>query len=407
MKQESGDSSVEKQPNDSGRSGVVRQVLGGIFILVIGVLIGQGTISFSPKSAAPSKLPAELDYSSVDKVYQALRSNYDGDVTAKQLIEGMKEGLAEATKDPYTEYFTAKEAQDFDNQLNNTFSGIGAELSKDKNGNIIVIAPIKGFPAAKAGLQAKDIITAVDGTSTQGYSVEKAVSVIRGKKGTTVKLQIVRGDKQLNLAIVRANIKVPSVTTEILPGNIGYIQVSTFGDDTASLIDDAAQDFASKNVSGVILDLRGNPGGLLSAAVDVSSQWLPEGKLVLQEKRGDQVIDSYRSRGSHPLEGVPTVVLINGGSASASEITAGALHDNKAAYLIGEKSFGKGVVQKLVSLSDGSELKVTVASWYRPNGQNINKQGISPDKTVKFTQLNADQDTDPQLDAAKAYLKNR
>ena len=388
----------------------VRSVVGttviAVAIFFVGVVVGQGNISFgSHRSSVNPQLPNTLDYSSVDAVYKSLKENYAGKLTVNQLVDGLKEGLADAANDPYTQYFTAKEAQQFDNELNNTFSGIGAELGKDANDNLIVVAPIKGYPAAKAGLKAKDIIASVNGKTTQGMSIDQAVTIIRGKKGTTVKLQVVRDSKQLDFTITRQDIKLPSVTSKVLEGNIGYIQISTFGDDTAELVDKAAAKFQQAHVKGVVLDLRGNPGGLLPAAVSVSSQWLPEDTLILQEKKGTTVVDQFNSQGEHRLVGIPTVVLMNSGSASASEITAGALHDNKAAYIIGEKSFGKGVVQQLINFDDGSELKVTVASWYRPNGQNINKKGIKPDKKVVLTDADAQKGIDTQKNAALDYLK--
>jgi carboxyl-terminal processing protease len=388
----------------------VRSVVGttviAVAIFFVGVVVGQGNTTFgSHRSSVNPQLPNTLDYSSVDAVYRSLKENYAGKLTVNQLVDGLKEGLADAANDPYTQYFTAKEAQQFDNELNNTFSGIGAELGKDANDNLVVVAPIKGYPAARAGLKAKDIIASVNGKTTQGMSIDQAVTIIRGKKGTTVKLQIIRDSKQLDFTITRQDIKLPSVTSKVLDGNIGYIQISTFGDDTAELVNKAAAKFQQAHVKGVVLDLRGNPGGLLPAAVSVSSQWLPEDTLILQEKKGATVVDQFNSQGEHRLVGVPTVVLMNSGSASASEITAGALHDNKAAYIIGEKSFGKGVVQQLINFDDGSELKVTVASWYRPNGQNINKKGIKPDKKVVLTDADAQKGIDTQKNAALDYLK--
>lgn len=406
MTEESSVPAETKRPATVVRNKLVPAVI-GVAIFALGVFVGQGNISFtSHRSPLNSQLPNKLDYSSVDDVYKTLKENYAGKVTASQLEDGLKEGLANATNDPYTEYFTAKEAEQFSNQLNNTFSGIGAELGKDTSDNLIVVSPIKGFPAAKAGLRAKDVITSINGTTTQGMSIDKAVSLVRGKKGTKVTLQVVRAGKQLSFTIVRQNIQLPSVTSEVLPENIGYIQISTFGDDTAELVNKAATKFQQAHVKGVVLDLRGNPGGLLSAAVSVSSQWLPENTLILQEKRGSTVVDQYESQGEHHLIGVPTVVLLNAGSASASEITAGALHDNKAAYIIGEKSFGKGVVQQLINFKDGSQLKVTVASWYRPNGQNINKKGIEPDQKVVLSDSDYQKGNDVQKAAALNYLKN-
>jgi carboxyl-terminal processing protease len=210
----------------------------------------------------------------------------------------------------------------------------------------------------------------------------------------------------MSFTITRDDIKVPSVTTKILPGNIGYMQVTTFADDTAELAQKAAQQFKDANVKGVVVDLRGNPGGYLDAAVNMSSLWLPSGKTVVTEK-GASGDEQYTATGGDLLHGVPTVVLIDEGSASASEITAGALHDNGAAYLIGVKSFGKGVVQEIVNFKDGSELKVTTASWYRPNGQNIQKKGIMPDKSVTLSEADTQAGNDTQLSAAEAYLAAR
>lgn len=399
------ESVVIKRAPSKLRRGVIQIIIGGA-IFALGLLVGQGNITLSSHPQTVNKqLPSQLDYTSVNELYQSLKENYNGKLTSAQLVDGLKEGLANAAGDPYTEYFSAKEAQQFSDQLNNTFSGIGAELGKDANDNLIVVSPIKGFPAAKAGLKAKDVIVTINGGSTQGYSIDKAVSLIRGKKGTTVKLQIVRDGAQLDFAIVRQDIKLPSVTSAILDGNIGYLQVSTYGEDTAGLVDAAAQQFQQKHVKGVILDLRGNPGGLVKAAISVASQWLPEGSTILQQKHGNTVIEQDNSQGEHRLVGMPTVVLVNGGSASASEITAGALRDHNAAYVIGEKSFGKGVVQQLIKFKDGSELKVTVASWYRPNGQNINHKGITPDKTVKLSDTDALAGKDTQKQAAIDYLK--
>lgn len=374
-------------------------------VFALGWLGGQGKIQvFNRLHTENASLPAKLDMASVQQVYDSLKENYDGQLDASKLEDGLKHGLAAAADDPYTTYFTPKEAKDFSDQLNNSFSGIGAQLGQNSAGNLEVIAPIDGLPAQKAGLKAHDVIAAVNDESTAGMSVDTAVSKIRGPKGTQVKLQIIRDQKSQTITITRDDITLPSVKTKTLDGNIGYIQISTFANDTSDLMQKAANDFKSKNVKGIVLDLRDNPGGLLDAAVNVSSLWLPSGKQVLQEKRGSTVIRSYSSTGNDTLNGIPTVILVNGGSASASEITAGALHDNNAATVIGVKSYGKGVVQQLINFNDGSELKVTVASWYRPNGQNINKKGISPDKEVKFSEDDAKAGKDPQLDAALQQL---
>lgn len=379
-----------------------------IAIFAVGLLIGNGTIQlqlFSGVQSVNGSLPSELDYRTVNQVYQALKTNYDGKLTESQLLDGLKEGLAQATKDPYTEYFNPTQAKQFQNQVTNTFSGVGASLDVDSDGNIIVVAPIAGSPAEQAGLKPRDIIVAVDGASTTGMSPDVVAAKIRGKAGTTVTLKVVR-DKtdQLTFTIKRADIQVPSVTTKTLDGNIGYIQITSFSTDTASLVAKAAQQFTAANVKGIVLDLRNNPGGFLDAAVDVSSLWITPSKEVLTVK-GTSGEQTYWATGNDLLHGVPTVVLLNENSASASEITAGALHDNSAAYLIGVKSFGKGIVQDQLNFPDGSELKVTTAYWYRPNGQNINKKGITPDQNVADpTDDQTKAGVDPQLTAAEAYL---
>jgi carboxyl-terminal processing protease len=390
------------------KSTQLRQIVTIVLLVVLvfgaGVGVGNGKFMFHRSNASVSGLPDNLDYSSVNTVYKSLKDNYNGKLTETQVLDGMKSGLAASAKDPYTEYFNTADAKSFGNKLNNTFSGIGAELGKDDSGNLIVVSPISGFPADKAGLKAQDIITSIDGASTTDMSIDDAVGKIHGTKGTKVTLKIVRNKSDaMSITITRDTIQIPSVTSKVLNNNIGYIQIVTFADDTSSLIKQAADKMKQTNVKGIILDLRGNPGGEVNAAVDVSSEWLPAGKSIMQEKRGSTIVQSYTSTGADTLVGIPTVVLIDKGSASASEITAGALHDNKAATLIGTQSYGKGVVQQLINLGDGSELKVTIASWYRPNGQNINKKGITPDQVVTEP-TDATPDNDPQLQAATAFL---
>jgi carboxyl-terminal processing protease len=376
----------------------------GIFFL--GWAFGSGRFSINLNHGQNPQLPAQLNYSSVNQVYNYLKNQYNGKLTTTQLLNGLKSGLAQATNDPYTEYFTPIQAQAFNNELQGTISGIGAELGENSSNDIEIIAPLAGTPAAKAGLQPKDIITAINGKSTTGMSEDEAVSEIRGPAGTKVTLQIIRGQDQLTFTITRNNITVPSVNYKILTGNIGYMQINQFSNDTSSLAQQAAQEFQQDKVKGVILDLRDNPGGLVDAAVNVSSLWLSEGETIMQEKTGNVVDQTYTSTGNDLLNGIPTVVLINAGSASASEIATGALHDNNAAYVIGQKSYGKGVVQQIDNLPGGAELKVTIASWYRPNGQDINHIGITPDKVVQMTTQDAQSGQDPQLTAAEQYLNS-
>lgn len=381
--------------------GVIALVTGFVFMLGMGV--GNGSITFQgDKVGRSSQLPTNLDFSSVEEVYDLLRNRYDGNLEQAKLIEGLKKGLVEAAGDPYTEFMSAEQTKEFDEDLNGTFSGIGAELSKDGDA-IVVVSPISGFPAEKAGLKSKDVIVEIDGTSTYGMSVSEAVKRIRGEKGTQVKLRVIRGGSEdLSFDITRDNITIPSVESKMLEGNIGYIKISRFSDDTTQLTREAATQLKQQGAKGVVLDLRGNPGGLLDAAVGVSSVWLPAQKTVLEEKRDGVVIKTYYASGSPILEGIPTVVLINDGSASASEITAGALKDNGAATLLGEKSYGKGSVQQIERLKDGSALKVTIARWFTPNGRNIDKEGIEPDTKVE---QKSDSSEDQQLNQALAELK--
>lgn len=384
---------------------VFSEIFIALGFLILGINIGNGNIALG--SSSVTGLPASLNYSSVNQVYQAIRNNFYGHLTENQILNGIKEGMAASTGDPYTEYFSPSQAKTFNNELNNSFSGIGAELGTNSKGIVQIIAPLSGTPAAKAGLQAKDLITSINGVSTSGMNIDQAVTKIRGRSGTKVTLGIQQGNKQFTVTITRANITVPTVNTKILKGNIGYMQITAFSNDTSSLAQQAAQQFAKDHVKGIVLDLRNDPGGLLTAAVNVSSLWLPRNQTVLSERRGNIILQTYYSSGNDILHGIPTVVLINGGTASAAEITTGALHDNGDAYVIGTKSYGKGVVQQLINFANGSELKVTIASWYRPDGKNINKIGITPDETVNLTAQEIANNNDTQLNAALSYLAKR
>jgi len=267
------------------------------------------------------------------------------------------------------------------------------------------MSPLDGSPAAAAGILAKDIIATINGQSTAGMSVNEVVNKIRGPKGTKVTLGIIRGgNQQLNITITRDTINVPTATSKLLDDGTGYLQVSQFSNDTYGLVQQAVAKFQQNGVKKIILDLRDDPGGEVDAAQNIASLWLPSGATIEQEKRGNSVVDSLQANGTNPLKGMPTVVLVNAGSASAAEITALALRDNKAATIIGEKSYGKGVVQSVISFADGSELKVTIAKWYSPSGKSINHKGITPDQVVKLTADDAKAGNDTQLQAAQAYL---
>jgi carboxyl-terminal processing protease len=352
------------------------------------------------------KPPANLDWSSLGPIYSMLQRNFDGNVTDQKALDGAKAGLVQSAGDPYTVYLTAKEAKDLNNDLTGQLSGIGAEIGM-KNNLITVIAPIDGAPAVKAGLRAGDIIAQINGEDTTNMTVDQAVSKIRGQAGTNVTLKLVRqgAPNPITLTITRADITVPSVTWSMKNGHVAYIKVSRFGPDTAGLVQKAAADLKGQGATKVILDLRDDPGGYLDAGVDVASQFLSEGKVVVSERTGGKTTDTLKAKSGGQLIGLPTIVLVNGGSASASEIVAGALHDNGAAKLEGEKTFGKGSVQEIKNLPGGAELKVTVAHWYTPGGVNINKEGIKPDTEVKLTADDYNASHDPQLDKALQILQ--
>lgn len=406
----------DKQPKQASQLGrllraarygrVVRScalVLAAGVIFIAGVGVGNGRIYVGMFSKSQTGLPASLNYSSVNQIYQLIRSQYNGKVTTTQLLDGIKTGMVNALNDPYSEYFNPSDAAAYNNEVEGSFSGVGAEIGQTSSGAIQIIAPISGSPAAKAGIKAGDIVTAINGKTTDGMSADAAVNAIRGKSGTKVTLTITRGSTQgMQFTITRANIVVPSVTSKILAGNIGYMQISQFTDDTASLAQTAARSFIAAHVKGMVLDLRDDPGGLVDAAVSVSSLWLQNNQMIMQAKAGNTVLQTYTANSTNTLQNVPTVVLVNGGTASAAEITTAALHDNNDATVVGEKTYGKGVMQQLNPLPGGAEVKLTIASWYRPNGKNINHLGITPDHVVAASPSGSTDDA--QLDAALTLL---
>lgn len=345
---------------------------------------------------------AGLDLARIEDTYEKLASKFDGSLDKSKLIEGANRGLVEAAGDDYTTYMSSSEAREFDNSLSgNIGGGIGAEVGL-KNGKTTIMRVLKDNPAERAGLMAGDFILKVNDQSTDGWTVERAVSLIRGEKGTTVKIAILRGTETKEFTITRDTINNPSVEGEVIDG-IGIMTISRFDERTGALARAAAQDFKKQGVKGVVLDLRGNGGGYVDAAKDVAGLWL-SGKIIATERVNSAIRETIKSGDNAILEGLPTSVLVNGSSASASEIVSGALKDYGVAKLVGEKTFGKGSVQQLINLDDGAELKVTVAKWYTPKGKNINKEGITPDITASFTQDDINKDSDPQLDAAKKAL---
>lgn len=350
-----------------------------------------------------TNLARTLNHDEIKEIYDLLKKRFDGDLDMADLQAGLARGLVDATGDPHTAYLTAEEAAELQDDLNGTFSGIGAELGR-RNGSVVVVSPLNGSPAQKAGIRAGDVISEIDGEDASQLSLDEVVSKIRGKEGTRVKLGLLRDQKPVILTITRANISVPSVESEILAGNVGYLQISRFGNDTAELAREAAIEFKDRNVRKIIVDVRNNGGGLLDSPVQIAGLWL-DNKVVAEQKSGGRTTSELRS-GSNPiLEGTEVIVLINEGSASASEILAGALHDHGVARLLGETSFGKGSVQEIIDLRSGAQLKLTTARWFTPKGKNIDKDGIKPNIAVELTEEDFEQDRDPQKDRALRELR--
>lgn len=340
-----------------------------------------------------------IDLSSVQKTYQELVANYDGKLDTQKLIYGANRGLVEAAGDPHTAYMDPDETKEFDKSLSGQIGGgIGAEIGL-RNNKPTIIKPLENSPAQKAGIKAGEAIVKVNDEASSDWSVEKVVSKIRGEVGTSVKLTLLSGGQTREVSVVRQNIVSPAVESEI-DGEIGILKVNRFGDDTVSLARKYASEFVEKGVKKVILDLRNNPGGTVGAAQGLLGIWL-DNQIAMTERRGSEIVKTLRTTGTPILGNMKTVVLINGNSASASEITAGALREYGKATLVGQKSYGKGSVQIVLGLPGGSQMKVTEARWYTPKGKNIDKTGIEPDVKVDLSSDDVNNNVDPQMDKAK------
>lgn len=348
------------------------------------------------------KVAGAIDLRSVEKTYQELASNYDGTLDTKKLVDGASKGLVAAAGDRYTVFMDTEESKTFDDDLSgNIGGGVGAEIGL--RGDVpTVLRVLADNPAEKAGVRAGDVIAFVNDESTEGWSSEKAASKIRGEVGTTVKVTMIRDGVEKVFTITRATVTNPSVYSSVVDG-IGIMTITRFDTETASLARQAANSFKTQGVKGVILDLRNNGGGYLTAAQDVSGLWL-DNQVVVSERTNGKVVEELRSGSNTILTGIPTTVLVNGSSASASEIVAGALQDHGAATLVGEKTFGKGTVQKVIDLGMGTKLKVTIARWYTPKGKNITEEGIAPNKEVTLSEDDINAGKDPQLTSAKETL---
>lgn len=384
-------------------------ILAVVFALAAGLLAGTSGSNLIVEAASrvglkiPVMASDSPDFSDARSIYYMLKSKYNGDISNEKLKAYLNKGVAAAAEDPYTEYYTEQEARELEKDLDGTIGGgIGAELGM-RNNKPTVVRPLKDSPAEKAGLKAGDIILAVNNKATANMSIEDIVRMVRGEVGTTAKITIRRGSERMDISVKREEITSPDIETQI-KNEIGIIKLSRFGTDSAAKVRAAAEDMKHQNVKGVILDLRGNGGGYLQTGIDVAGVWLND-KDVVSEKGKSNNPKTLKSGKQAILNGMPTVVLIDSGSASASEIVAGALKDHQAATLIGEKSFGKGSVQEMIDLPKGDMLKVTVANWYTPKGKNISKEGIEPDKKVELSSDDINNNRDPQLDTAVDYLQ--
>jgi probable ctpA-like serine protease len=352
---------------------------------------------FGIKASADS-----LNTSVLQDAYRNLRANYDGKLDADTLSDGAVRGMVAAADDRYTVFMDKKEAEEFNRGLSGQVSGIGSEIGRRSN-QPTVLRVLNDSPAEKAGVKSGDVFVAVNGESVEGKDASVVASRVRGEAGTSVKLTMKRGESTVDFTIVRAQVSDPSVRWSVSDG-VGTMIISRFDAQTASLARQAASELKSQGVKAVIVDLRDNGGGYLNAARDVAGIWL-NNQIVVTEKAGDKVTDEVKTGSSAILDGMKTILLVNRDSASASEILAGALQEHGKATLVGQKTFGKGTVQKVLNLADGRLLKVTVARWYTPKGKNITKEGITPETIVELTADDMNAGRDPQRDKAMDLAK--
>lgn len=347
--------------------------------------------------------PANVDFNIFWDAWKDIENTYVGrnSLDRKAMVYGAVSGMVKALNDPYTIFLDPTEAKKFKDDVSGSFEGIGAEIGIRK-GVLVIIAPLKDTPAEKAGLRSGDKILKINDTITLDMTVDEAVNLIRGQKGTEVVLTISRDgfDKAKEVKIVRGTIKIPIVKFEMKDNNIAYVALYHFTENSFSELKVALREALSAGAEKLILDLRNNPGGYLDSAIDMASIFVPSGKVVVREDFGNGEKDEYKSYGPGVLKDFPMVVLVNEGSASASEILAGALRDIRGIKLIGQKTFGKGSVQELKDMTEGATLKVTIAKWLTPNGYSISEQGLEPDINIELTDEDFEQNRDPQLDKA-------
>ncbi len=390
-------------------------VIGGVFS--VGVYVGVSRRPAIEKVTTVAhkepQVETKADFNTFWKVWNILneKSLYSNKVSDQDRVWGAASGLASSLGDPYTVFFPPSENKIFNDEIRGSFGGIGAEIGmKDKI--LTIVSPIRDTPAWKAGIKAGDKILKIDKTSTNDMTTDKAISLIRGPKGTTVTLVVLRPGERITreFKITRGEIEIPTIDTQLRPDGIFVIKFYSFSENSAQSFRNALADFADSGAHKMIIDLRGNPGGYLDSAVDIASWFIDQGKVIVTEDfGGNKKSIAYRSHGPRLFtDALQLIVLVDSGSASASEILAGALKEYGVAMLVGEKTFGKGSVQELVPVTDTTSLKVTVANWLTPKGVSItSSQGIEPDVKVVMTADNIEKEVDPQMDKAIELLKAR
>ena len=403
-----------------------------LFSIVLLLVIGFEVGFYFGKSQAPvvpieglisQELgkPEGVDFSLFWDAWRKVQDKYVSpqNIDIQKMVYGAISGMVKSLNDPYTVFFNPEENKKFIEDVKGTFEGIGAEIGRRK-GQLLIISPLEGTPAQKAGLRPGDKIIKINETLTSDLTVEEAVSLIRGPKGTEVILTIFRDewDKSKEIKIIRGVIEIPSLKWEILARNasrsdasgkdsdIAYLKLYQFSEKADGDFKKAVSEILKSSAQKIILDLRGNPGGYLEVSQSIASWFLPKDQIVaIEDFGGKQENKEYLALGNAKFLDWPMVILVNQGSASASEILAGALRDNRQILLIGEKTFGKGSVQELTDLKSGSSLKITVAKWLTPKGVSISEQGLEPDIKVEITDKDIEEDKDPQLDKAIEIIK--
>jgi carboxyl-terminal processing protease len=390
---------------------IASMVLIVVVLSVGGYFVGYRRGSFqSVQTLTTDGATAKADYSVYWQAWKILKDNFvDADTkTDQDLMYGSITGLAQSYGDPHTVFFPPEEGKSFTEQVNGSFGGIGAEIG-EKDGIIQVVAPLKGSPAEKAGIEAGDWVLKINATSTEGLDVNHAVMMIRGEIGTTVTLNVFRREKWLqpkDIQIVRQRIELPTLdTTYFDKGKIAQLQLYAFNQNAPLKFYEAATQLLLKGTKGIILDMRNNPGGYLEVSRELAGWFVDRGTLIVSEHFKTGADETFLATGNGALKNIPIVILLNRGSASASEILAGALRDIRGAKIIGENSYGKGTVQELMDLKDGSSLKVTIAHWVMPKGQILDHTGIKPDYEVLPTDEEIKAKKDVQLDKALEVLR--